>query len=121
MSNDGTRLSRVFVYRQDGDRLDVTTARPGEPNVDGDERYLTLDQGFEVEGPLGAGRDYRLMRYVSTGPRLPDVDPDSDGPDPEPMPTPRLPAPPPPEATAQRTSRPTAQTTGNASDSPLLI
>src|SRR3546814_3757877 len=47
MSNDGTRLSRVFVYRQDGDRLDVTTARHGELNVDGDERYLTLDQGFE--------------------------------------------------------------------------
>src|SRR3546814_4728893 len=40
MSNDGTRLSRVFVYRQDGDRLDVTTARHGELNVDGDERYL---------------------------------------------------------------------------------
>src|SRR3546814_6677024 len=77
MSNDGTRLSRVFVYRQDGDRLDVTTARHGELNVDGDERYLTLDQGFEVEGPLGAGRDYRLMRYASNDLRLPDVDAES--------------------------------------------
>src|SRR3546814_9652570 len=28
MSNVGTRLSRVFVYRQGGDRLDVTPARP---------------------------------------------------------------------------------------------
>src|SRR3546814_4190214 len=70
MSNDGTRLSRVFVYRQDGDRLDVTTARHGELNVDGDERYLTLSQGFEVEGPLGNGRDYRLMRYASNDLRL---------------------------------------------------
>src|SRR3546814_14422095 len=33
MSNDGTRLSRVFVYRQDGDRLAVTTARPGRPHI----------------------------------------------------------------------------------------
>src|SRR3546814_1807002 len=74
MSNDGTRLSRVFVYRQDGDRLDVTTARHGELNVDGDERYLTLSQGFEVEGPLGNGRDYRLMRYASNDLRLPDVE-----------------------------------------------
>src|SRR3546814_8506261 len=44
MSNDGTRLSRVFVYRQDGDRLDVPTARHGGINVAGAERYLTLVQ-----------------------------------------------------------------------------
>src|SRR3546814_9149336 len=86
MSNDGTRLSRVFVYRQDGDRLDVTTARHVELNVDGDERYLTLSQGFEVEGPLGNGRDYRLMRYASNDLRLPDVDAESDDTDPERMP-----------------------------------
>ena len=101
MSNDGTRLSRVFVYRQDGDRLDVTTARHGKLNVDGDERYLTLSQGFEVEGPLGGGRDYRLMRYASNDLRLPDVDAESDGNDPERMPTSALLGDPRPEATAQ--------------------
>ncbi|MFC3714844.1 LPS export ABC transporter permease LptF [Luteimonas soli] len=101
MSNDGTRLSRVFVYRQDGDRLDVTTARHGQLNVDGEERYLTLDQGFEVEGPLGAGRDYRLMRYASNDLRLPDVDAESDDTDPERMPTSALLGDPRPEAVAQ--------------------
>src|SRR3546814_559782 len=101
MSNDGTRLSRVFVYRKDGDRLDVTTARHGELNVDGDERYLTLSQGFEVEGPLGNGRDYRLMRYASNDLRLPDVDAESDDTDPERMPTSALLGEPRPEATAQ--------------------
>lgn len=101
MSNDGTRLSRVFVYRQDGDRLDVTTAHHGELNVDGEERYLTLDQGFEVEGPLGAGRDYRLMRYASNDLRLPDVDAESDENDPERMPTGALLGDPRPEAAAQ--------------------
>ncbi len=72
MSNDGTRLGRVFVYQQDGDRMDVTTARDGKLSIDGEERYLTLGQGFRVEGPLQAGRDFRLMRYDSNELRLPD-------------------------------------------------
>src|SRR3546814_20795612 len=106
MSNYGTRLSRVFVYRQDGDRLDVTTARHGELNVDGDERYLTLSQGFEVEGPLGAGRDYRLMRYASNDLRLPDVDAESDDTDPERLSTRTLLGDPSPPAHPPRHSRP---------------
>lgn len=68
MSGDGTRMNRVFVYRQQGDRLDVTTARSGGLDVDdaSGERFLTLDDGFRVEGPReGDGRDYRLMRYAS--------------------------------------------------------
>src|SRR3546814_13421325 len=42
LSNAGTRLARVFVYRQDGHRLDVTTARHREPNVHGDAPDPTL-------------------------------------------------------------------------------
>jgi len=101
MSNDGTYLSRVFVYRQDGDRLDVTTARSGQLRIQGEERYLTLDQGFEVEGPLGAGRDYRLMRYASNDLRLPDTELDSDENDPERLPSGALLGDPRPEAAAQ--------------------
>jgi hypothetical protein len=72
MSNDGTRLSRIFVYKQDGDRLDVTTAKNGALSFDGpDQRYLTLNEGFRVEGPLAHGRDFRLMRYASNDLRLP--------------------------------------------------
>ncbi|CAN5700545.1 MAG: LPS export ABC transporter permease LptF [Luteimonas sp.] len=72
MSNDGSRMGRVFVYQQDGERMDVTTARTGMLAVDGEERYLTLGKGFRVEGPLQAGRDFRLMRYQSNELRLPD-------------------------------------------------
>ncbi|HVI57301.1 MAG TPA: LPS export ABC transporter permease LptF [Luteimonas sp.] len=101
MSNDGTTLARVFVYRQKGDRLDVTTSRAGKLNVEGEDRFLTLDQGFEVEGPLGEGRDYRLMRYASNDLQLPDAAQKSDEDDPERLPTTALFGDPRREATAQ--------------------
>jgi len=92
MANDGTRLNRIFVYRQDGDRLDVTTARSGGLSFDGaNERFLRLEDGFRVEGPLDAGRDFRLMRYASNDLRLPqDEDKPRDGDDPQAMSTPEL-------------------------------
>ena len=88
MSDDGTRLSRIFVYRQDGDRLDVTTARSGRMTFESAaERYLTLDNGFRVEGPVGGGRDFRLMRYASNDLRLPEGEDERDENDPEALPT----------------------------------
>lgn len=73
MSADGTRFTRMFVHRREGDRLDVTTARAGDLHLDGDgTRYLRLEDGFRVEGPIAAGRDYRLMRYARNELRLPD-------------------------------------------------
>ncbi|HVR80646.1 MAG TPA: LPS export ABC transporter permease LptF [Luteimonas sp.] len=91
MSNDGTRLSRIFVYKQDGDRLDVTTAKSGALTFDGPrERYLTLQDGFRVEGPLERGRDFRLMRYASNDLRLPQDESKRDGGDPQAMSTPEL-------------------------------
>ncbi|MFT3897042.1 MAG: LPS export ABC transporter permease LptF [Thermomonas sp.] len=72
MSNDGTHLQRIFVYRQDKDRLDVTTATGGSLKIEGgSQRFLDLKDGFRVEGPLDAGRDYRLMRYASNELRMP--------------------------------------------------
>src|SRR3546814_10348558 len=65
MSTDGTRLSRIFVYRQSDDRLDVTTARTGFTRTEGEDRVLRLEGGFRVEGPREVGRDFRLMRYAS--------------------------------------------------------
>lgn len=79
----GTQFQRVFVYREDGDRMDVVSAPSGRLQVDREgERYITLDKGFEVEGPLaGAALDYRLMRYASNEVHLPSgnerYDPDS--------------------------------------------
>lgn len=75
MSNDGRQLSRIFVYRQARGRLDVTTARSGTLSLIGrNERYLTLLDGFRVEGPLDTGQDFRLMRYASNAMRMPQSD-----------------------------------------------
>lgn len=88
MSNDGTRFSRIFVYRQKDDRLDVTTAHSGGLTLDGArERYLRLENGFEVEGPLAGGGDYRLMRYATNDLRMPDREETRSDEDPELMPT----------------------------------
>jgi lipopolysaccharide export system permease protein len=102
MSNDGTRLSRVFVYKQDDDRLDVTTSRSGALTFEGDsERFLKLDEGFRVEGPMGDGKDFRMMRYASNELRLPEGEKKRRDNDPELLPTTRLFGDPRPEANAQ--------------------
>lgn len=72
MSGDSREMQRVFVYRQKDDRFDVTTSQTGTLSVQNQQdRYLRLVQGFEVEGPLGGGRDFRLMRYAANEVRLP--------------------------------------------------
>ena len=102
MSNDGSRFARLFVHRQDGDRLDVTTAKTGSLFFDGDRaRYLRLDDGFRVEGPAGGGRDFRLMRYARNELRLPDREEERRDDDPSLQPTVALFGDPRPEAQAQ--------------------
>lgn len=102
MSGDGTRFSRMFVHRQAGDRLDVTTAKGGSMFFDGERaRYLRLEDGFRVEGPTGGGRDFRLMRYASNELRLPDREESRRDDDPELLPTHALLGDPRPEAQAQ--------------------
>lgn len=91
MGKGGATIQRVFVYRQDKDRLDVTTATQGHMTYyNAAERYLTLDNGFRVEGPLEDGRDYRLMRYASNEMKLPAADDAVDKNDPEVLPTTQL-------------------------------
>jgi lipopolysaccharide export system permease protein len=91
----------VFVYRQKNDRLDVTTALKGSLEIDGADRYIRLNQGFEVEGPTGEGRDYRLMRYASNDVRLPASNQKASDDDPELLPTTTLLGDPRKEARAQ--------------------
>ena len=75
MSSDGTKLGRVFVYRERGERMDVATARSGELYRDQGARVLALIDGFRVEGPLAGKRlDYRLMRYARNEMQLPRAD-----------------------------------------------
>src|SRR5690606_8164418 len=78
MSNDGSRLGQIFVYRQSGDRLDVTTARTGVARTEGDDRMLRLEEGFRVEGPREVGQDFRMMRYASNDLLLPQQEVRSD-------------------------------------------
>lgn len=88
MSGDGSRFDRVFVYRQREGRLDVVTSNHGELQVDeSGRRYLRLDDGFEVEGPIDGGLDYRLMRYARNEIEVPAGDSRFDANDPELMPT----------------------------------
>lgn len=88
MSGDGTQMARVFVYQQEGERMDVTTSATGHLRVEPDgERYLVLDDGFRVEGPQLEGLDFRLMRFASNELRLPEADHSRDDADPELMPT----------------------------------
>lgn len=102
MSPDGTRFSRMFVHRQDGDRIDVTTARAGSLRVDPEgERILQLDDGFRVEGPAGDGRDYRLVRYARNDLHLPDREEVRPGDDPALLSTLQLARDPRPQAQAQ--------------------
>ena len=102
MSNDGTQLQRIFVYRQDKDRLDVTTATGGALKIeDGSQRFLELKDGFRVEGPLDAGRDYRLMRYASNELRMPMAKAEDSPRNPQGLPTLDLLSDPRPQAGAQ--------------------
>ena len=71
MSPDGTRFERMFVEseREDGSeqRIDVITAARGElyHDTDGQGRFLSLRDGFRVEGRLGHD-DFRLLRRRAT-------------------------------------------------------
>lgn len=81
ITQDGAKFKRIFIYRQKGDRLDITTASAGEVVLDAERgRHLQLDNGFEVEGPAsGETLDYRLLRFVRNEIRLPDGSGDGSG------------------------------------------
>lgn len=88
MSADGSQFRRVFIHRRSDDRLDVTTANAGALSVGADgERFLELAEGFQVEGPVDGGLDYRLMRYATNEVQLPAGEERYDPTDPETMPT----------------------------------
>lgn len=91
MSADGRDLSKVFMQRQQDDRLDVVTAKTGKMYFEGQtSRFLQLRDGFRVEGPAGAGKDFRLMRYARNEVALPDRQDSKADDDPELLPTSQL-------------------------------
>lgn len=75
MSEDGSQFGRLFVHNERDGRIDVVTAKAGELYAEqGDERYLSLRDGFRVEGSLDA-LDFRLMRFARNDIRVPDSEP----------------------------------------------
>ena len=106
MSTDGSRFRRVFIYRQSDDRVDLTTSDDGELAVDQDgQRFIVLNNGFEVEGPRAGGLDYNLMRYARNEVQLPTGQARYDPAAPEMLPTWALLSDPRPAAKAQLHSR----------------
>jgi len=73
MSEDGSEFRRLFVASERDGRLDVVTARSGELFLEsqGDERFLSLTDGFRVEGDLNA-LDFRMMRFARNDIQVPD-------------------------------------------------
>ena len=88
ISPDGTKLGRVFLQRQKDDRLEVVSAAGGRMFFEGkQQRFLELDDGHQVEGPLAGALDYRLATFARNDVALPDGAQAKDEDDPELMPT----------------------------------
>ena len=72
LTPDGTRFKELFVQTERDGRLDVITAHHGQLTLEGqNQRYLSLADGFRVEGAFGA-KDFRLMRFARNEIRVPD-------------------------------------------------
>jgi len=80
MSDDGSEFGQLFVHSERDGRVDIVTARAGRLFNEslGDERYLSLDDGFRVEGVLGQD-DFRMMRFARNDIRVPDSEAVSGG------------------------------------------
>ncbi|MBS0591129.1 MAG: LptF/LptG family permease, partial [Proteobacteria bacterium] len=99
MSADGVKFKKMFVASERTEHFDkpaVGTATPGAPtapppvrinvitaadgelyhDVNGSERYLRLNDGFRVEGIVGAD-NYRLLRFERNDVRLSESEPDA--------------------------------------------
>jgi len=80
MNERGTEFQHMFVQSERTDKegkqhIDIVTAERGELFYDanGTERYLSLKNGFRVEGIIGQN-DFRLMRYARNDVKLPEAD-----------------------------------------------
>lgn len=102
ISPDGTQLGKVFLQRQKGDRLEVVSAAGGRMYFEGErQRFLELDDGHQLEGPLAGALDYRLATFGRNDVALPDGTQARKDDDPELMATTKLIGDDRPEAQAQ--------------------
>lgn len=73
MDAGGTQFQRLFVQRERDGRLDIVTAASGQLYYDraGASRYLSLTDGFRVEGEIGKP-NFRTMRFARNDIELPE-------------------------------------------------
>jgi lipopolysaccharide export system permease protein len=84
MNADGTKFRKLFLEsertnaKEGTTAISIVTATDGElfHDADGSQRFLGLNDGFRVEGTLGAD-NWRLMRYARNDIQLPDNDTDT--------------------------------------------
>lgn len=106
VSADGTGLGRIFLQRVRDDRIEVVSAERGRMFFEGDrQRYLQLEAGHQIEGPMNGALDYRLMTFARNDVALPDGADTREQDDPELLPTGQLFGDTRPEAQAQLHSR----------------
>lgn len=91
MDPDGSKFRRMFVHTERDGRIDVVTAAHGElfQESEGEERYLSLSDGFRVEGELGKDA-FRIMRFARNDIRVPDSERSDQGRAQESLTTPML-------------------------------
>ena len=102
LSEDGRRLGNVFIQRPREDRFEVVSAQSGGMFLEGERRrFLRLEDGHQIEGPLDGELDYRLMRFAANEIALPEGEAIREKDDPELQPTLALIGAGTPEAAAQ--------------------
>jgi len=91
LSADSKHMGKVFIQRPHEGRMDVVSANSGSLFFEGtQQRFLKLEDGYRVEGPMDGLLDYRLMRYASNAIALPAQQATRDDNDPELLPTSQL-------------------------------
>ena len=72
-NDEGSELSDIFVYRQNDKRMDITTAPNAKVVIDDKgRRFISLENGFEVEGARDGSKNYRLLRYQQNDVLMPE-------------------------------------------------
>lgn len=88
LSEDGKGLGQIFLQRPGEERFEVVSAQRGQMYLEGDRRrFLRLEDGHQLEGPLSGELDYRLMRFAANEVALPDREKGREQDDPELRPT----------------------------------
>jgi len=91
LSADSKHMGKVFIQRPHEGRMDVVSANSGSLFFEGtQQRFLKLEEGYRVEGPMDGALDYHLMRYASNAIALPPQQAARDDNDPELLPTSQL-------------------------------